>query len=142
MEKENLNCNVRIFIDNEKQPIAELEAPVQFDLDTRKLTDGEHLLKIVSKAGNGQEGIEEIKFFVRNGPAIDVEGLKNNQIVDGAIPLMINAYNKDVNNFNIVGSETPKSIPTWMWIVLVLFLGWAMYYFVTYFNIPDFVRPK
>ena len=33
---------VSLFIDDDLQPIAELLAPVQFELDTRKLTDGEH----------------------------------------------------------------------------------------------------
>lgn len=135
-------CKVKLFIDDEKYPLTVLDAPVHFELDTTKLTDGEHTLKIVSKVENGREGIKKIKFFVRNGPAIDIEGLKNNQVVDGEIPLMINAYDKDVTQFNIAGSETPKSIPTWMWIILILFIAWAAFYFVTYVNIPDFVRPK
>lgn len=135
-------CKVKLFIDDNKQPLVALDAPVQFELDTSKLVDGEHTLKIVSKLEHGREGIKKVKFFVRNGPAIDLEGLKNNQVVDGSIPLMINAYDKDVTQFNIAGSETPKSIPTWMWIILIVFVAWAMYYFVMYFNIPDFIRPK
>jgi hypothetical protein len=38
-----------IFVDEDPRPVAELTAPVSFELDTRKLTDGEHVLKIVSK---------------------------------------------------------------------------------------------
>ncbi|MFZ1357168.1 MAG: hypothetical protein WAS28_01715, partial [Saprospiraceae bacterium] len=85
---------ITIFVDDDAQPIAELAAPVQFELDTRKLIDGEHVLKIVSKSPTGREGIKKIKFIVRNGPAISVEGLSDNDNVDGVLPIMINAYDK------------------------------------------------
>ena len=31
---------ILLFVDDDSQPIAELITPVQFELDTRKLTDG------------------------------------------------------------------------------------------------------
>lgn len=127
---------VTLFVDDDLQPIAQLTAPVQFDLDTRKLTDGEHILKLVSKSPSGREGIRKIKFIVRNGPAISIEGLNENGIVDGIIPLMINAYDKgDQKKFIIGGSETPQSVPNWMWITLIAFVGWAAYYMITNFTI-------
>lgn len=123
---------VVLFIDDDAYPIAELETPVQFELDTKKLTDGEHTLKIVSKSPTGREGVRFIKFIVRNGPAISVEGLNDNDLVDGTIPLMINAYDKgNQTKFIIGGSETPHSIPSWLWILLVVFFGWAAYYLIT-----------
>ena len=123
---------VSLFVDDELQPIAELVAPVQFELDTRKLTDGEHTLKLVSKSSTGREGIRKIKFIVRNGPAIAVEGLSENEVVDGSVPLMINAYDKgDQVKFIIEGSETPQTVPTWLWILLIAFVGWAAFYIVT-----------
>lgn len=122
---------VSLFIDDDLQPIAELLAPVQFELDTRKLTDGEHTLKMVSKSSLGREGIRKIKFIVRNGPAISIEGLSENSVVDGTVPLMINAYDKgDQKKFIIEGSETPQTIPSWLWILLVAFVGWAAFYVV------------
>lgn len=125
-----------LFVDDDLQPIAELFAPVQFELDTRKLTDGEHTLKLVSKSPTGREGIRKIKFVVRNGPAIAVEGLSENGVVDGIIPLMINAYDKgNKKKFIIEGSETPQSVPNWLWILLVAFLGWAAYYIITNFSL-------
>lgn len=125
-----------LFVDDDLQPIAELSAPVQFELDTRKLTDGEHTLKLVSKSPTGREGIRKIKFVVRNGPAIAVEGLSENGVVDGVIPLMINAYDKgNQKKFIIEGSETPQSVPNWLWILLVAFLGWAAYYIITNFSL-------
>lgn len=127
---------VVLFMDEDWQPIAELTTPVQFELNTSKLTDGEHILKIVSKSPTGREGIRKIKFTVRNGPAIAVEGLRENEVVDGIVPLMINAYDKgNQKKFIIEGSETPQSIPSWLWILLIAFMGWAAYYTITNFNL-------
>ncbi len=127
---------ISIFIDAESKPVAVMQAPVQFEVDTRKLTDGEHTLKIVSKSPTGREGIKLVKFTVRNGPAISIEGLKDNEVVDGVIPLMINAYDKgNQKKFNIDGSETPHSIPSWLWIIAIAFFGWAMFYTITNFSL-------
>lgn len=125
-----------LFVDDDAQPIAELLAPVQFELDTRKLTDGEHTLKLVSKSASGREGVRKIKFIVRNGPAISLEGISENAVVDGTIPLMINAYDKgNSEKFIIEGSETPQSVPNWLWILLIVFFGWGAYYIITNFNL-------
>lgn len=123
---------VIIFVDDDIQPIGEFEAPVNFELDTRKLTDGLHQLKIVSKDPTGKEGIRVISFKVRNGPAIAVEGLKDNDEVDGVLPLMINAYGKgNQKSFLIDGSETPKSVPSWLISGIIAFIAWAIYYLIT-----------
>jgi|SRR5690554_1077378 len=133
---QNTACKVKLFVDDEPQPIAELSTPVQFELNTLKLTDGEHVLKIISKSPNGREGIRKIKFIVRNGPAIDIEGLSENKVVDGKMPIMINAYDQgDHHNFIIEGSETPQSIPSWLWIILISFFGWAAFYAITHFSL-------
>jgi hypothetical protein len=125
-----------IFIDDESKPVAEVQSPVSFELDTRKLTDGDHVLRIVSKDPTGKEGIRKIPFVVRNGPAIAVEGIRENAIVDGVLPLMINAYGKgDQKSFLIEGSETPQSIPWWVWILIIGFTGWALYYAFSYLSI-------
>ena len=125
-----------IFIDNDSKPIAKVLSPVSFELDTRKLTDGEHTLRIISKDPTGKEGIRKIPFVVRNGPAIDIEGISENAIVDGVLPIMINAYGKgDQKGFLISGCETPQSIPWWVWIIIIGFSGWAMYYMFMYYSI-------
>ncbi len=126
---------VLIFIDDEKKPYGEYLAPINFELDTRKLVDGEHILKVVSKDPLGKEGIRKIPFMVRNGPSVAVEGLNDHDIVDGIIPIMINAYGKgDQKIFLIEGSETPRSIPAWVWAVVISFVGWAIYYAVISLN--------
>lgn len=123
---------IYIFIDDDLQPVAELPSPVNFDLDTTKLTDGKHILKIVSRDPTGKEGIRLIPFEVRNGPAITIEGIKEQAVVDGVIPVMINAYGKgDQKKFLITGSETPQSIPFWIFIFVIAFIGWAIYYHIT-----------
>ena len=127
---------VIIFLDDETKPIASFVSPVNFELDTRKLIDGHHTLRIVSKDPTGKEGLRLIPFTVRNGPAIAIEGLKENSVVDGVLPIMINAYGKgDQKKFLIEGSETPQSIPSWVWITIIAFGGWAMYYLITYISL-------
>ena len=127
--------SVFLFIDDDVQPLAELETPIVFDLDTAKLTDGEHTLKIVSKSPTGREGIRKINFIVKNGPSISVEGLTDDAVVDGVLPLMINAYDKgNQKSFVIEGSETPQTVPVWMWVIIIMFAGWAAYYGITYFS--------
>lgn len=125
-----------LFIDDGQKPIATFESPVHFELDTKKLIDGNHTLKIVSKDPTGKEGIRLIPFEVRNGPAIVVEGIKENSIVDGILPLMINAYGKgDQKKFLIEGSETPQSIPSWVWILIISIAGWGIYYLISYLTV-------
>lgn len=124
--------SILIFIDDEPQPVASFKSPINFELDTRKLVDGEHTLRIVSKDPGGREGVRKIPFVVRNGPDISIEGLKENEVVDGVLPIMISAYGKgDQKIFLIEGSETPRSIPSWVWLLHIIFGGWAIYYLIT-----------
>jgi hypothetical protein len=131
----NTKSKVLIFMDDEQMPFGEYLAPINFELDTRKLVDGEHMLKIVSKDPLGKEGIRKIPFVVRNGPSVAIEGIRDNDIVDGVIPIMINAYGKgDQKKFLIEGSETPRSIPAWVWAIIIGFVGWAVYYAIISMN--------
>lgn len=124
--------SVVIFIDDEDQPIGQFSSPVNFELDSTKLADGEHVLKIISRDPSGKEGVRRIPFKVRNGPDISIEGIKDNEVIDGIIPLMVSAYGKgDQKVFLIEGSETPRSVPGWLWIIYLLFGGWAIYYIIT-----------
>lgn len=127
--------SVTLYIDDEQKPLASFKSPINFELDTRKLADGEHVLRIVSQDPSGREGVRRVRFVVRNGPDITIEGLNDNEVVDGVIPVMISAYGKgDQKVFLIEGSETPRSIPGWVWITHLLFGGWAVYYLITQFH--------
>lgn len=126
-----------IFLDEETTPICEVEAPFTFELDTRKLVDGAHNLRIVSRDPTGKEGIRKIPFEVRNGPAIIVEGIGDNEIVDGILPIMVNAYSKgDQKTFLIHGSESPLGIPSWVFVIILGFVAWALYYLFQFLQIP------
>ncbi len=129
------HSKVFLFLDDEEQPLVELETPIVFNFDTNKLADGDHVLKIISKSITGREGIRKINFTVKNGPTISIEGLSENDIVEGSLPLMINAYDKGLpKSFVIEGSETPQTVPVWFWIIIILFAAWAAYYLITYFS--------
>jgi hypothetical protein len=122
---------VRIFLDDEPKPLGEYAAPVHFELDTTRLVDGNHCLRIVSRDPGGREGIRKVPFTVRNGPAIALEGLRDNDVVDGVLPLMVNAYGKgDQKKFLIDGSESPRTVPSFFWAALLAFLAWAAFYLI------------
>ena len=128
----NEQSTVQVFLDNHSTPLVEYGAPFAFDLDTRTMSDGDHVLRIVSRDTKGVEGVREIPFTVRNGPAISVEGLRENAVVDGILPMMVNAYSKgDQRRFLIQGSETPRGVPAWLWAGVIAFFGWALYYGIT-----------
>ena len=129
------NALVLLYIDDESNPVAELQTPVIFILDTSKLTDGSHTLKIVSKFDR-KEGVKVINFTVRNGPIIHIEGLSDNETVSGTLPLMLNAYDTGRNqSFIIKGSENPRTIPVWVWVIALVFVAWAAFYLVTNFSL-------
>lgn len=130
MEQER---TVKVFLDEESTPFAEFIPPVKFLLDTRKIPDGKHTLRIVARSSNGVEGKKEIPFHVRNGPEISVLGLRPDDVVDDKIPITLNAYGSERNDvFTITGSETPKAVPSWVWAMLVLFIGFVLFYLIMY----------
>src|SRR5690606_19808169 len=118
--KDISNKKVRVFMDNDPKPFAEFDSPVKFILDTTKIPDGKHEMKIVSTSSSGKEGIKVIPFEVRNGPMIYVLGLKENDSVSEKIPITINSYGSERHDvFEIVGSETPRAIPQFIWIMIL-----------------------
>ncbi|HEX5171761.1 MAG TPA: cytochrome C [Cyclobacteriaceae bacterium] len=135
MKETQENNQVRIFLDDDSVPFAEFKTPVKFMLDTTKLVDGEHSLRVVSRSTDGTEGTNHIRFTVRNGPAITVVGLKDGDVVDDKVPLIINAYGSERKDLFIVqGSETPKAVPSWIWVILISFVGWAIFYLIMYWT--------
>lgn len=126
---------IKVFLDQETQPFAEFPAPVKFILDTTKISDGKHILRVVAKSSNNVEGIKTIPFEVRNGPAIYVLGIKDNEVVDTQIPITINAYGSERSDvFVIEGSETPQAIPAWVWAMVIAFVGFGLFYIIMYWD--------
>lgn len=131
---------IKVFLDDDPAPFAEFESPVKFVLDTTKIPDGKHQLKIVAKSTSDVEGVRIIPFVVRNGPSIDVVGLKNNEVINEQTAITINTYGSDkVDYFKVIGSETPKGIPTWVWVLVILFVAFAIFYLIMYLT-PDFYK--
>jgi len=126
---------IKVFLDGESKPFAAFSPPVKFVLDTTRIPDGKHQLRIVARSSRGIEGIKTIPFEVRNGPEISVVGLRENEVVDMQIPITINAYGSETNDeFIIRGSETPTAIPAWVWVLLISFVGFAFFYLIMYWN--------
>ena len=139
-KKAGENRIIKVFIDDEKKPFAQFQPPVKFVLDTTKIPDGKHTLKVVAKSTNNVEGLKEIPFEVRNGPEISVVGLKSNEIVDGQVNITLNAYGSErEDEFVVTGSETPKGVPAWVWALLIAFFGFALFYFIMY-STPEFYK--
>ena len=134
------NRVIKVFLDEDPKPFASFAPPVKVVLDTTKIPDGKHILKIVAKSSSGIEGIREIPFVVRNGPAISVVGLKDYETVDTQVPLIINAYGSETNDFFVIkGSETPKAIPAWVWALLIAFFAFGLFYLIMYWS-PDLYK--
>lgn len=131
---------VKVFLDDESRPFAEFAPPVKFVLDSTKIPDGKHNLKIVAKSSSGVEGIRNVPFEVRNGPAISILGMKDNEVIDTQTPITINAYGSETNDsFVIRGSETPKAIPAWVWALLIAFFAFGIFYMIMYWT-PEFYK--
>ncbi|MDO8966093.1 hypothetical protein SAMN03080617_00627 [Algoriphagus alkaliphilus] len=133
----NDNRKIRVFLDEDPVPFAEFSPPVKFVLDTTKIPDGKHQLRIVAQSTSGKEGIKTVSFEVRNGPSISVLGLHDGEVVTDQVPVTINSYGSERNDFFLIrGSETPKGIPAWVWATVISFVGFALFYFIMYWN-PD-----
>ncbi len=131
---------IKVFLDNEEKPFAEFKPPVKFVLDTTKIPDGLHELKIVAKSSRGIEGVRTVPFEVRNGPAIAIVGLKDNDVIDSQLSITINAYGSETEDqFVIRGSETPKAIPAWVWALVISFIAFGAAYTILYWT-PEFYK--
>ncbi len=131
-EKEDLRI-IKVFLDDDTQAFGEFTPPVKFVLDTTKIPDGKHSLKIVAKSSDNLEGIKIIPFEVRNGPEISVIGLKDNEVIDTQTPIVINAYGSETKDkFIIRGSENPKAIPSWIWALIIVIFAFSLFYLVMF----------
>ena len=129
--------HVDVFLNDDAEPIASYRPPLQFDLDTSELPDGRHTLRIEAYDSEGTKGVREISFTVRNGPGIDVKGVRDNDVVDGKVALTINAFGGAVEtNWEASRAETPRPVPYWAWGLLVVLIAFGLYYGFTTWNLP------
>lgn len=129
------NPRVRVYLDDQPQPIIDEELPTEVTLDTRGLTDGEHRLLIRAQGQSGTEGIEQIPFRVHNGPGITVSGLRPNATRRGEVRFTIDAFSSD-DPFDPRRAEARSSIPVWVWVMSLFVLAWAVWYAARMWDVP------
>ncbi len=128
---------VLLFLDDNPVPFARYAPPVKIDLDTTKMVDGPHELRVVARSSSGVEGVQRIPFVVRNGPSITVLGLSEHDTVSDTVPITVSAYGSErTDSFVIAASETPQGVPAWVWASILAFTGWGAYYLFTAISIP------
>ena len=89
------NPQVRVYLDDEVQPIVDRELPTEISLDTTNLADGPHRLTIRAQDQWGREGVEEIPFGVHNGPGIIVSGLSPHSKRRGKVLFRVDSFSAD-----------------------------------------------
>lgn len=120
---------MRIYLDDATTPIAEYDPPATFELDTERLDDGPHTLRVEAQDAHGFRSVRQIQFEVRNGPGIAIRGLEPGDVVRGKRHIIVNAYaGGRVEAWEPVQAETPSPIPTWAWVVCLMAVAWGMFY--------------
>jgi len=129
------DAKVEVYLDDNPHPHVTFVPPERFELDATSLDDGPHVLRIVAIDPAGHRGVREIPFEVRNGPGIAVDGLREHDVVEGKISVLINAYGGAYEEkWEPARAETPAPIPTWTWIAFIVVIAWAMYYGIQQWN--------
>ncbi|HEX5961130.1 MAG TPA: cytochrome C [Rhodanobacteraceae bacterium] len=128
--------HVRVYLDNDPDPVIDEEIPSEYTLDTRKLPDGPHRLIVRAEDHSGNEGVEEIPFHVQNGPGIRVSGLRPGSTRRGTVHMTLDAFSAD-DPFDPRRAEARSAIPTWVWIVFLCVIAWVVFYVATMWNVPS-----
>jgi mono/diheme cytochrome c family protein len=132
---------IDIFIDDDAEPRLSTTPPLNFELDTTSLDDGPHVMRIEAYDNLGVKGVRTIPFRVRNGPGIAVSGIRQNDVLDGKIPVIVNAYGGVTAEWEPAQAETPAPVATWAWVMLICFAAFALFYGVRQWRpSPDFAR--
>lgn len=137
MSDKDLN-KIEVYLDDEAEPLAVYRPPARFTLDSNLLDDGEHKLTVRAIGESGKKGVRVIPFTVRNGPGIAVDGIQDNDVIEGNISILINAFGGSGDEkWEPERAETPSPIPTWAWVLFILVVAWGIYYFVEQFSPTD-----
>lgn len=133
---------VDIFLDGAARPLLSTTPPLNFELDTSRMEDGPHVMRIEAYDVRGVKGVRTVDFTVRNGPGIAISGLRQHDVLDGKIPIIVNAYGgTSAVDWEPSQAETPAPPPTWAWISLILFLAFGLFYGVQQWSpTRDFAR--
>ncbi|HET7560840.1 MAG TPA: cytochrome C [Rhodanobacteraceae bacterium] len=129
------NPRVRVYLDDNTEPVIDHELPTELNLDTRKLPDGPHRLIVRAENRRGVEGVEEIPFHVQNGPGIIVTGLAHGSTRNGVVHLKVDAFSAD-DPFDPRRAEARSAIPTWVWVLFMVIIAWVIFYAATMWHPP------
>jgi hypothetical protein len=129
------NARVRVYLDDETQPIADQELRSEVSFDTSSLADGPHKLTIRAQNEHGHEGVKEIPFVVHNGPGIVVSGLRPHAIRRGEVRFTVDAFSVD-DPFDPRRAEARSSIPVWVWVMTLFIIAWAVWYAARMWDVP------
>lgn len=127
--------SVRVYLDDEGDPILEGSLPLDLPLDTSKLADGPHRIIVKACDGSGREGFEEIPFKVHNGPGVVISGLRANSTRRGTVHVSIDAFSAE-DPFNPRYAEARSSIPVWVWVMALFVVAWAVWYAARMWDVP------
>ncbi len=126
-----------VYLDDETEPLLSHRPPVRFELDTSRLEDGDHRLRVEAYDSTGRKGVRTIPFSVRNGPGIAVSGVRDNDVLEGKIPILINAYGgSGETHWEPSRAETPAPIPTWAWVLFIVIVAFGAFYGVRLWRPP------
>lgn len=127
--------HVRVYLDDNPEPVIDRELPTSLSLDTRKLEDGPHRLIVRAEDQGGAEGVEEIPFNVQNGPGILVSGLRPGSTRRGVMDLTVDAFSTD-DPFDARRAEARSSVPVWVWVLSLFVVAWAVFYAARMWEVP------
>lgn len=136
-EQQDDHNRIEVYLDDDPEPIVTHRPPARFQLDTTRMADGAHVLHVKAWDTQGQQGVRSIPFEVRNGPGIAVNGLSDNDVLDGDIPILVNAYGgRGEAYWEPSRAETPSPIPTWIWVLFIFIVAFAAFYGVRQWSPP------
>lgn len=126
---------VRIYLDDNAQPMIDELLPANVRVNTLDLDDGPHRLIVRAHDETGHEGYEEIPFSVHNGPGIVLSGLRPNSTRRGEVRFSVDAFSAD-DPFDPRRAEARSHIPTWVWVMSLFIVAWTVWYGATMWEVP------
>src|SRR5690606_8607133 len=110
-------------------PLVSYRPPVHFEIDTTLLDDGPHKMRVEAFDRAGTKGVRTVNFTVRNGPGIAIHGVRDNDQLDGTVPVLVNAYGGvGETHWEPSRAETPAGIPTWAWVLVIAIAAFGIFY--------------
>ncbi len=88
---------IEVYLDGGAEPVQVLtQPPFKVTYDTRSLSDGEHLLRVVTYYTNGAQEVKEVPFKVANTPGVLLQGLEEGKEVSGTLDVTLRVADPDV----------------------------------------------